>query len=248
MGIGLVVVFSALQWGCEESENTAAVRARAAELTGQSPTPDGDGSGNGAPPAGSNAGASSGSGGTVTGAPSTGGSSAGGSGGGDPASTAGGTSGTNGTGGTDPVSDEGWRSSKERFALSGSTGEVVFETRNMRSQSNRNKDGGWEYIFLTLRGSGFDRILLYQVGGGRNAVRYRVDGPQRAVNNSATSDNRPGVHRWRVAWDGSSVVFELDGRSLGRHAFSQEPTRVTIGGYDGPNRDFRGEWRLVHLD
>lgn len=145
-------------------------------------------------------------------------------------------------------SGDGWSGSQRTFSLNGSSsGSVTFETRGITSQSGRNDNGGWEYIFLTLRGNGFDRVILYQVGGGRDAIRYLIGGPEPFTQNNATRDNLPGVHRWSVSWSGGTITIRLDGRTLGSHPFSGRPTKAIIGGYDSRGRDFRGEWRNASI-
>ena len=142
---------------------------------------------------------------------------------------------------TPPADD--WRSKQERLNVPSGATRLSFRTRGMQSQPGRNGDGGWEYIFLTLRGNGFDRVLLYQVGGGRKQIRARIDGPDYWVENNLRSDNLPGEHAWLLDWAGGRLRVYLDGKQIVDRPFRGQPTRAIVGGYDSAGRDWRGQHR-----
>ena len=137
----------------------------------------------------------------------------------------------------------GWATESERVRFDPSRlGAVEMQTLGIVAQPGRNADGGWEYMILTLHGDGFDRVLLFQVGGGRKAIRFKV-GTQPAQNN-VCSDNLPDAHTWRVEWGDGSMRVLLDGRQVGHDEdFNGAPSSAIFGGYDDSRRDFKGSWR-----
>ena len=143
-----------------------------------------------------------------------------------------------------PDQDQGeWAATSECVLFAPSpAGWVEIETRGISHQDGRNDDGGWEYIFLTLHGSGFDRVILFHAGGSGRKVRFKVG--TAPMQTGLCTDNLPDAHTWRVTWGGGEMMLLLDGLQIGRtEAFSGTPDRVIFGGYDDSRRDFRGSWR-----
>ncbi|MBT3784222.1 DUF4214 domain-containing protein [bacterium] len=177
--------------------------------------------------------------GTSPGTPNSGGFSPGtGNSGGEAGSTS-------GEYGSDPSVTQ---SKSKDSALPGhSAGWVSMETSGIRHRSDPSPNGDWEYIFLTLRGEGFHRILLLHAGGNGRAIRYVVEGGgTKAMRMEIASDNLPDWHTWKVQWTGSEVKIFLDGNQIGRtEKFSGKPNRVWAGGYPccGGKRNFLGKWR-----
>lgn len=126
-------------------------------------------------------------------------------------------------------------------------GFVSMETSGILHQDNPSPNGDWEYIFLTLRGDGFHRILLLQAGGKGRAIRYVVEGGgTKTMRMEIASDNLPDWHTWKVQWNGSELKIFLDGNQIGRtEKFNGVPKTVWAGGYPccGGKRNFLGKWR-----
>ena len=126
-------------------------------------------------------------------------------------------------------------------------GSFTIDTRGIKHQNGRNRDGGWEYIFLSFFGDGFRRVLLFHAGGGNRAIRYFVE-PPGTHKLEVASDNLPGWHTWKVAWGNGKLRFFLDGRQIGStESFNGRPTKVIAGGYSNSKRNFNGQWRNLRI-
>ena len=174
----------------------------------------------------------------------------------DPNFSAGGSEGGGGEGGGEAASGDGVvsrnnpnQTSVDRhytFAARES-GSVTIETSGINHRSVPSINGDWEYIFLTLKGEGFGRILLLHAGGNGRAIRYVVEGGGTdTMRMEIASDNLPGWHTWKVTWGGGQLKFFLDGRQIGRtETFTGKPNQAWAGGYPccGGKRNFLGKWR-----
>lgn len=147
-----------------------------------------------------------------------------------------------------------WRAKAEVVKLPAAmpSGKVLMDTRGMVHQREKNHGGMWEYMFLTLRGSGFDRVMLLQAGGGGRAIRGICEPPQAghpAMQMEIAKDDLPGVHTWGIQWGGGELAFSLDGKRIGKAIpFSGSVNQIVAGGYDGSGkRDFRGEWSNLRV-
>ncbi len=150
--------------------------------------------------------------------------------------------------GPNPPDDGSGHTKSKTFKFQASErGEVSLETAGIKHQNGPNKDGGWEYIFLSLFGKGFNRVLLFHAGGGGRKTRYYIEHRSKsdAVHRlEVATDNLPGWHRWTVKWENRQIKFFLDGRQIGHtEVFKGVPTRAIAGGYTDSRRDFRGRWR-----
>ncbi|MFC1744953.1 DUF4214 domain-containing protein [Candidatus Riflebacteria bacterium] len=146
--------------------------------------------------------------------------------------------------GSEVEHNEKAKGSAGTFSLNGSTsGWLSFETRGIMHQDKKCANGDWEYIFLTMRGDGFRRILLLHAGGRGRAIRA-VNQPHGSMQMEIASDNLPDWHEWRVEWLPGQIKYFLDGRQIGRtEKFNGKPTRCIVGGNENSRRNFLGEWR-----
>jgi len=166
-------------------------------------------------------------------------------------------SGADDAGGGSPGQGDGEvHSSPETVSLAAlAEGEVEFQTYGIRHMDERkylnplrpllwrkNADGGWEYIFLSLFGEGFDRVILFHAGGPGRAVRWKVG--TNPMQMEVASDNLPDWHTWKVKWGGGKMRLYLDGQQIGRaEEFTGKVSRVIYGGYIDNRRNFKGKWR-----
>lgn len=128
-------------------------------------------------------------------------------------------------------------------------GSLVFETRGIRHGRPRNDNGGWEYFLFLARGSGFDRLALFNVGGGGGArADLRMMATPHSSGNVVSNHGLEGAHEWRVRWGDGRVLFYLDGELVREGAFRGTVEQMTVGGYDAPGRHFKGEWRNARLE
>lgn len=144
----------------------------------------------------------------------------------------------------EPNPDEGWKDSEQVFELSGdSEGEVSIETKGIEHRSGTNHDGGYEYIFLTLRGEDFDRFLLFNTGGDRGIRTFNE--PPGKLYFEIVDNNLPDAHTWKVKWGGGVIRVYLDGQELEKATaeFHGRPTKAIAGGYENASRNFWGQWR-----
>lgn len=124
------------------------------------------------------------------------------------------------------------------------TGGLEFETAGIVHQDKPTINGDGEYIFLTLRGEGFRRLLLIHASGNGRAVRYGLNCKEiDTLRMEVASDHLPDWHKWAVKWGGGKISVYLDGRQLGEERFSGIPSYCIVGGNENAKRNFLGTWR-----
>jgi hypothetical protein len=134
---------------------------------------------------------------------------------------------------------------QQEFRLApSSSGIIEFETSGITHQNSPACSCGWEYIFFSMFGENFRRVLLLHAGGNGRATRYFVEWPDDGVLRcERASDNLPGWHKWTVKWGGGKIEFFLDGKKIGEEKFAGRPTSCIIGGAKPSCRSFKGSWR-----
>lgn len=135
-----------------------------------------------------------------------------------------------------------WIKGHKHHDLAVATTSVSFKTQGITHQSEKNAVGH-EYIIAALTGSGFNRVLLCHMSGSGRALRAIVeasDGSDKKL--ELGSDNLPGVHEWKMTWNGSKISFHLDEKQVGSTGFSGDPNRATIGGNGDSRRNMVGTW------
>jgi hypothetical protein len=127
-------------------------------------------------------------------------------------------------------------------------GVIEFETAGITHQDVPACSCGWEYIFFSMFGENFGRVLLLHAGGKGRATRYFVQWGKNKEDGSVhrcerATDNLPDWHKWTVKWGGGKIMFYLDGKNIGEEKFEGRPNSCIIGGAKPSCRSFRGKWR-----
>jgi len=140
-----------------------------------------------------------------------------------------------------PVPALAWRDGYDVEAYSAGGNSFEFWTRDIKTPSKTNQDGGYEYILVRIQGAGLKRLLLMSMFDRKPRIFIERTNNTYSIIDGRFSQPLPGPSKWRIAADGKRIWIELDGREIWSESGGYSVETAVMAGY--ARRGFLGEWR-----
>jgi len=153
--------------------------------------------------------------------------------------------------GTGPVAPQAWTKEPLTVQLPASNWVVEYEVNGLRRDPGRADNGGLEHVFGELKGDGFDRVWIMNMGEGRR-MRGFVDDEGNSYKTWRNGkdlkqpSDETAVVVW--TWDGSRIAVAIDGKVWFAAPLTGRPRTLMVGGTQARGRSFDGHWRNLILE